>query len=68
MDSSVAQLCPTLCNPMDCITLGFLVHDQLAELAQTYVHQVGDAIQSSHPLSSLYPPSFNLSQHQGLFQ
>ena len=42
-----------LCNPMDCSTPGFLVHHQLLELAQTYVHRVGDAIQPSHPLSSL---------------
>ena len=62
--SSVAQSCPTLC---DCSTPGFLVHHQLLELIQTYVHWVGDAIQPSHPLSS---PSlaFSLSQHQGLFQ
>ena len=65
--SSVAQLCPTLCNPMDCIMPGFLVHHQLPELTQTHVHQVGDAIQPSHPLSSPFPPVFNLSQHQGLF-
>ena len=50
--SSVAQSCPTLCNPMDCSTPGFPVHHQLLELAQTYVHQVGDAIQPSHPLLS----------------
>ena len=47
---------------------GFPVHHQLLELAQTHVHIVGDAIQSSHPLSSPSPPAFNLSQHQGLFQ
>ena len=47
---------------------GFLVHHQLLELAQTHAHQVGDAIQPSHPLSSPSPPVFNLSQHQGLFQ
>ena len=58
----------TLCNPMDCSTLGFPVHHQLLELVQTHVHQVGDAIQSSHPLSSPSLPAFNLSQHQGLFQ
>ena len=65
--SSVAQLCPTLCDSMDCSTPGFLVHHQRSELAQTHVHQVGDAIQSSHSLSS---PSlaFNPSQHQSLFQ
>ena len=66
--SSVTQLCPTLFNPMDCSMPGFPVHHQLPELAQTHVHQVSDAIQPSHPLSSLYPPAFNLSQHQGLFK
>jgi len=50
--SSVAQSCPTLCNPMDCSTPGFPVHHQLPQLAQTHVHRVGDAIQSSHPLLS----------------
>jgi len=49
-------------------TPGFRVHHQLPELAQTYVHRIGDAIQPSHPLSSRFPPVFNLSQHQGLFQ
>ena len=66
--SSAAQSCPTLCNPMDCSTPGFPVHHQLLELPQTHVHQVSDAIQPSHPLSSPSPPAFNLSQHQGLFQ
>ena len=66
--SSVAQLCPTLCNPMDCSMPSFPVHHQLLELVQTHVHWVGDAIQPSHPLSSPSPPTFNLSQHQGLFQ
>ena len=47
---------------------GLPVHDQLLELAQIHVHWVGDAIQPSHPLSSPSPPTFNLSQHQGLFQ
>ena len=65
---SVAQSCPTLCDPMDCSRPGFPVHHQLLELAQTHVHWVGDAIQPSHPLSSPFPPAFNLSQHQGLFQ
>ena len=65
--SSVAQLCPALWDPMDCITSGFPVH-QLLELAQTHVHRVGDAIQLSHPLSPPSPPAFNLSQHQSLFQ
>ena len=63
-----AQSSLTLCNPMDCSTLVFPVHHQLPELAQTQVHRVGDAIQSSHPLSSPYLPAFNLSQHLGLFQ
>ena len=53
---------------MDYSMPGFLVHHQLLELAQTQVHQVSDAIQPSHPLSSPSPPAFNLSQHQGLFQ
>ena len=66
--NSVAQSCPTLCYPMDCSTPGFLVHYQLPELAQTHVHQVGDAIQPSYPLSSPSPPAFNLSQHQSIFQ
>ena len=65
--SSVAQLCPTLCDPMKCSTLGFPVHHQLSELAQTHVHWVRDAIQPSHPLSPS-PPAFSLSQHQGLLQ
>ena len=66
--SSVTQLCPTLCNTMDCSTPGFPVHHQLPELAQTHVNWVGDAIQPSHPLSSPSPPAFNLSHHQGLFK
>ena len=66
--SSVAQLCLTLHNPMDCSTQGFPVYHQLLELAQTHVHWVSDAIQLSHPLSSPSPPAFNLSQHQGLFR
>ena len=57
-----------LCDPMDCSTPGFPVHHQLLELAQTHVHQVGNAIQPSHPLSSPSLPAFNLPQHQGLFQ
>ena len=61
--SSVAQLCSTLCNPMDCSTPGLPVHHQLPEFTQTHVHLVGDAIQPSHPLSSPSPPAFNLSQH-----
>ena len=66
--SLVAQLCPTLCDPVDCSTPNFSIHHQLPELAQTHVHQVSDAIQPSHPLLPPSPPAFNLSQHQGLFQ
>ena len=54
--SSVAQLCPTLCDPVDCSKSGFLVQHQLLELAETHVHRVGDAIQPSYPLSSPPPP------------
>ena len=60
------QSCLTLCNPMDCSTPGFLVHHQLPEPTQTYAHCISDAIPQSYPLSSLSPPAFNLSQHQGL--
>ena len=66
--SSVAQSCPTLCDPTDCSTPVLPVHQQLPEFTQTHVHWVGDAIQPSHPLSCPSPPTFNLSQHQGLFQ
>ena len=66
--SSVAQLCSTLCNPVDCCTPGHPVHHQLLEFTQIHVHRVGDAIPPSHPLSSPSPPAFNLSQHQGLFK
>ena len=66
--SSVAQLCPTLCDPMNCSTPGLPVHHQLPELTQTHIHGVGDAIQPSHPLSSPSPLTFNLSHHQGLFK
>ena len=66
--SSVAQLCLTVCNPMNGSTSGAPVHHQLPEFTQTHVHQVGDAIQPSHPLSSPSPPAPNPSQHQGLFQ
>ena len=55
-------------TPWTCSTPGFPVHHQLLELAQTHVHSVGDTIKPSHPLSSISPPAFNLSQHQGLFQ
>ena len=66
--SSVAQLCPTLCDAMDCSTPGLPVHHQLPEFTQTHVHWVGDAIQPSHLLSSPSPPAFNLSQHKDLFK
>ena len=66
--SSVAQLCPTLCDPMNCSTQDLPVHHQLPESTQTHVHRVSDAIQPSHPLLSPSPPALNLSQHQGLFQ
>ena len=64
---SVAQSCPTLCDPMNHSTPGLPVHHQLLEFTPTHVHWVGDAIQPSHPLSSPSPPALNLSQHQGLF-
>ena len=65
---SVAQLCPTLCNLMDCSMPGFPVLHHLPELAQTHVLWVSDPIQSSHALLSPSSPAFNLSQHQDLFQ
>ena len=68
MLSIFIQLCPTLCDPMDCSMPGFLVHHQLVELTQAYAHWVGDAIQPFHPLSSPSPLTFNLSQDQGLFK
>ena len=66
--SSVTQLCPTLCDPMNHSTTGLPVHHQLPEFTQTHVHWVGDAIQPSHPRSSPSPPAPNPSQHQSLFQ
>ena len=66
--SSVAQSCPTLCDPMDHSTPGLPVHHQLLEFTQTHVHRVSDAMQPSHPLSSPSPPAPNPSQHQSLFQ
>ena len=66
--SSVAQSCPTLCNPMDCNTPGLHVHHQLPEFTQAHLHWVSDTIQPSHPLLSPSPPAFNLSQHQGFFK
>ena len=65
---SVAQSCPTPCNPMNCSTPSFPVLHHLPELVQTHVHWVGDAIWPSHSLSPPSPPALNLSQHQGLFQ
>ena len=66
--SSVAQSCPTLCDPMNCSTPGLPVHHKVPELTQTHIHRVGDAIQPSHPRSSPSPPAPNPSQHQSLFQ
>ena len=65
---SVAQSCPTLCDPMNRSTPGLPVHHQLPEFTQTHIHRVSDAIQPSHPLSSPSPPAPNTSQHQSLFQ
>ena len=64
---SVAQSCPTLCDPMNRSTPGLPVHHQLLEFTQTHIHRVSDAIQPSHPLSSPSPPASNPSQHQSLF-
>ena len=66
--SSVAQSCPTLCDPMNRSTPGLPVHHQLPEFTQTHFHRVSDAIQPSHPLLSPSPPAPNPSQHQSLFQ
>ena len=60
--SSVAQSCPTLCDPMNHSTPCLPVHHQLPEFTQTHAHRVGDAIQPSHPLSSPSPPAPNPSQ------
>ena len=65
---SVAQSCPTLCNPMNRSMPGLPVHHQLPEFTQTHAHRVSDTIQPSHPLSSSSPPAPNPSQHQSLFQ
>ena len=66
--SSVAQSCPTLCNPMNHSMPGHPVRHQLLEFTQTHVHSVGDAVKPSHLLSSPSPSAFSLSQHEGLFQ
>ena len=65
---SVAKLCPTLCNTMDCSMPGFPVLHYVLEFAQTHVHWIADAIQPSNPLLPPFPPVLNLSQHRGLFQ
>ena len=69
--SSVAQSCPTLCDPVDCTLPGFPVHHQLPEPTQTHVHRVSDAIQPSHPLSSPSPlpsifPSFRVFSNESV--
>ena len=68
MFNSVTQSCPTLCDPMNRSMLGLPVHRQFPEVTQTHIHRVSDAIQPSHPLSSPSPPTFSLSQNQGLFK
>ena len=65
---SVAKLCPTLCDPMNCSTPGSSVLHYLPEFVHTHVHWVGDAIQPSHPVPPRSPPALNLSQHHDLFQ
>ena len=65
---SVAQSCPTLCDPMNRSTPGLPVHHQLPEFTQTHVHRVSEAVQPSHPLSSPSPPASNTSKHQSVFQ
>ena len=65
---SVAQSCPTLCDPMNRSTPGLPIRHQLREFTQTHVHRVSDAIQPSHPLSSPSPLAPNPSQNQSLFQ
>ena len=66
--SSVAQSCPTLCDPMNHSMPGLPVHHHLPEFTQIHVHRASDAIQPSHPLSSPSPPAPNPSQHHSLFQ
>ena len=65
--SSVSQSCPTLCDPMNCSMPGLPLHHQHLGFTQIHVHQVGEAIQPSHPLLSPSPPAPNPSQHQSLF-
>ena len=65
---SVAQSCPTLCDPMNCSKPSLPVHHKLLEFTQTHAHRVGDAIQPSHPQFSPSPLAPNPSQRQGLFQ
>ena len=65
--SSVAQSCPTLCNPMNCSTPSLPVHHQLPEFTQNHVHQVNDAIQLSHHLSPTSPPAPNPPSIRGFF-
>ena len=65
--SSVAQSCPTLCDPMNCSTPALPVHHQLPEFTQTHGHRVGDAIQPSHPLWSPFPLAPNPSHHQSFY-
>ena len=65
---SVTQLCPTLCNPMDCSTPGLHVPHHLPKFVQVHIHLIGDALQPSHPLMPSSPSALNLSQKQGLFQ
>ena len=62
--SSVAQSCPTLCDPMNCSMPGLPVHHQLTEFTQIHIHRVSDAILPSHPLPTPSPPALNPSQHQ----
>ena len=64
--SSVTKPCPTVCDPMNHSMPGLPVHHPLPEFTQTHVHQVGDAIQPPHAMSSPSPHAFNLSQHQGI--
>ena len=66
--SSVTQLCPTLCDPIDCSMPGLPVYYQLPEFTQTHIHWVSDIFQPPNYLLSPSLPAFNLSQHQGLFK